>query len=190
MRADLGREFRRQTRRGVADHQRCIAVGVGRVAKGEEREDVVDAVDELKLELQVLQLGEVVGRAEVGALDEEQVLVLGVDEFLGDPHVVAIGVVLAGEDGAKVLVELDLGEAEDRRGDHANDRDGSEPRPVKRDPRDTFQAESEGPHQTAIAPMRWKERLKARCIPPEALRERFQVTRGVRGHSAPGDASF
>ena len=122
MGADLCREFRRQARRGVADDQRRIAVGVGRVAEGEEREDVVDAVDELKLELQFLQLGEILGRAEIGALDEKEVLVLRIDELLGDPHVVAVGVVLAGEDGAEVLVELDLGQAEDRRGDQADDR--------------------------------------------------------------------
>ena len=160
------------------------------MAERKQREDVVDAFDELKLELKLLQAREILRGAEIGALDQKQILVLRVDELLGDPDIVAIGVVLSGEDGAEILVELDLGQPEDRGGHQAEDGDGGQPRPVKRDPRDTFQAESEGPHQGAIAPARRKGGLKGSCSPPEAIREPVQVTRIVRGQSAPGDASF
>ena len=51
-----------------------------RVAEREEREDAVDAVDKLQLELELGELREGGGRAEALSLDEDQRLVLGIDE--------------------------------------------------------------------------------------------------------------
>src|SRR5690606_20330851 len=117
--ADGRGELRRQAVARVVDDEGGVAVRVRRIAEREEREDVVDAFDELQLELELLELGEIVGRTEIGTLDEEEVLVLRIDELLGDPDVIAIGLVVAGEDGAEVLVELDLRQAEDGSRDEA-----------------------------------------------------------------------
>ena len=99
-------------------------------------------------------------------------------------------VILPGKDGAEILVKLDLGQAEYGCGHQAEHCDSDQPRPIKRDPRDTFEAESEGPHQGAIAPARRRGGLKASYCPGETIREPVEVTRILRGQWAPRTAPF
>ncbi len=118
------------------------AAGFGRLARGEERDDAVGAIDQLKVGDEAAQGGEGIALQHI-TLDHDQDIVLGRGEALGHLLVLLeLGRIRAKQLGERI-VDLDAIEADDRGDREENSENGHRDGPAKREQADSFHAEGD-----------------------------------------------